>query len=55
MLCLKSVKGAGYEVLVLDNNSVCATKTFFLEGGVLKSVVLGGRITLVKPARHWLA
>lgn len=32
-----------------------AIQTFFLKGGVLKSVVLGGRIALETPAGHWLA
>lgn len=51
-MCLKPVKEGGYEILVLDDNSIRATKTFFLEGGVLDSVDLKGRIILEKPARH---
>lgn len=49
------MKEGGYEILVLDDNSIRATKTFFLEGGVLDSVDLKGRIILEKPARHWVA
>lgn len=54
VLCLKPGKEAGYEILVLDDNSIFAIKTFFLEGGILESANLRGRITLEKPANHWV-
>lgn len=54
-MCLKPGEEAGYEILVLDDNSICDIKTFFLEGGISESAILRGRITLEKPASHWVA